>query len=579
MTDFFKKHTLITGTLLLTATGFITRVLGFFYRIFLSRTIGAEGLGLYNMVHPIYGICFGICAGSIQTAISRFVAAGVRQGKRIFFTGLAISLTSSLGLAWAILAFAGPVAHYLLLEDRCAALLPFMAVSVPFSAVHACINGYYYGIQKTRVPALAQIVEQMIRMAAVFLIADILLENGRAVTVELAVAGHLIGEIASCLYTMICFLFFQPGDKASGGQISPARTTNPSTSQSAGIRAGSGTSRNVNVGTSADSDVLRNVNISADTASDTSRNVSPGAGTASAPSHHSLTFLLSVFAETAPPLMALALPLMGNRLILNILASAESIWIPSRLCAWGLTSSEAFSVYGVLTGMAMPFILFPSAITNSMAVLLLPAVSEAQSAGQQARIRQTISRVLRYSLYMGILCIGVFTRFGGELGVSVFHDASAGAFMEILAWLCPFLYLSTTTGSILNDLGRPQTTFFQSAAALLLRIGFVLFGIPRFGILAYLWGMLISEAFLALMHLWSLKRIADFDWNVWEMAVRPAAFLLVSIGVRHFFENGILSATSALRLPAFFGTALQAGVLSLCYGGLLALTHVREATR
>ncbi len=56
MTDFFKKHTLITGTLLLTATGFATRVLGFFYRIFLSRTIGAEGLGIYNMVHPVYGI-------------------------------------------------------------------------------------------------------------------------------------------------------------------------------------------------------------------------------------------------------------------------------------------------------------------------------------------------------------------------------------------------------------------------------------------------------------------------------------------------------------------------------------------
>ena len=538
MTDFFRKHTLITGTLLLTATGLLTRVLGFFYRIFLSRAIGAEGLGLYNMVHPIYGICFGICAGSIQTAISRFVAAGVRQRKRIFFTGLAISLTASLSLAWAILAFADPIAHYLLLEDRCAALLPFMAVSVPFSAVHACINGYYYGIRKTRVPALSQIVEQMIRMAAVFLIADILLENGRAVTVDLAVAGHLIGEIASCLYTMICFLFFQPGEAAPARRIPPARPTNPGMSQSAGIRTDS--------------------------------------GPASVSSRHSLTSLLSAFAETAPPLLALALPLMGNRLILNILASAESIWIPSRLCAWGLSSSEAFSVYGVLTGMAMPFILFPSAITNSMAVLLLPAVSEAQSAGQQARIRRTIARVLRCSLYMGILCIGVFTRFGGELGVSVFHNASAGAFMEILAWLCPFLYLSTTTGSILNGLGRPQTTFLQSAAALLLRVGFVLFGIPRFGILAYLWGMLISEAFLALMHLWSLKRIADFDWNVWEMAVRPAAFLLVSIGVLHFFENGLLAATAALHLPAFFGTALQAGVLSLCYGGLLALTHVRE---
>lgn len=502
MTDFFRKHTLITGTLLLTASGFAVRVLGFFYRIFLSRAIGAEGLGLYNMVHPIYGICFGICAGSIQTAVSRFVAANVRRGKQILFTGLSISLSISFALAWAILAFAEPIAHYILMEDQCAALLPFMAVSVPFSAVHACLSGYYYGVQKTRVPAFSQIVEQMIRMAAVFLIADILLESGRAVTVELAVAGHLIGEIASCLYTMVCFLFFRPRDAAAGPAFSS---------------------------------------------------------------------FLSVFAQTAPPLMALALPLMGSRLILNILASAESIWIPSRLCAYGLSSSEAFSVYGVLTGMAMPFILFPSAITNSMAVLLLPAVAEAQSSGRSDRIGQTVTMSLRYSLYMGILCIGVFTMFGKVLGTSVFHSASAGTFMEILAWLCPFLYLSATTGSILNGLGRTRTTFLQNAAALSVRIAFVLFGIPRFGILAYLWGMLASDILLALMHLRSLSRIAPFKWNVWDMAVKPALSLAVSAGILLFFDNAFAQADVLSCLPPFIGAAARIAFLSLCYGGMLAL--------
>ena len=51
-----KTHPLITGTLLLTAAGLLSRVLGFFYRIFLSRTIGAEGLGIYQMIFPVYGI-------------------------------------------------------------------------------------------------------------------------------------------------------------------------------------------------------------------------------------------------------------------------------------------------------------------------------------------------------------------------------------------------------------------------------------------------------------------------------------------------------------------------------------------
>ncbi|MFQ9702339.1 MAG: hypothetical protein ACLR0U_08570 [Enterocloster clostridioformis] len=50
--------------------------------------------------------------------------------------------------------------------------LPVMAVSVPFAALHAC-TGYYYGMQKARVPAFSQVAEQVIRMGAVFLIASI----------------------------------------------------------------------------------------------------------------------------------------------------------------------------------------------------------------------------------------------------------------------------------------------------------------------------------------------------------------------------------------------------------------------
>lgn len=289
MNDFFKKHTLITGTLLLTATGFAVRVLGFFYRIFLSRTIGAEGLGLYNMVHPVYGICFALCAGSIQTAISRFVAANVQKSRQVFQTGLVISLTISLGLSAFIIFFSVPLAHYLLMEDRCAPLLPYMAVSVPFSAIHACINGYYYGIKKTKVPAAAQVAEQTVRMAAVFLIADILTESGREITVELAVLGHLIGELASCLYTVLCFSM-----SLSGSEDEESRRP------------------------------------------------------------HFFRSLLTSFGEIASPLMTLALPLMGNRLVLNVLSSAEAIWIPNCLERYGLTPSESFSVYGVLTGMAMP---------------------------------------------------------------------------------------------------------------------------------------------------------------------------------------------------------------------------------
>ena len=81
-----QKMAFITGPLLLTSTGLICRVLGFFYRIYMSRAIGAEGLGIYNRVHTLFNICFAVCAGSIQTALSQYVAANRKKGRAVFQT-------------------------------------------------------------------------------------------------------------------------------------------------------------------------------------------------------------------------------------------------------------------------------------------------------------------------------------------------------------------------------------------------------------------------------------------------------------------------------------------------------------
>ena len=508
------KIAFLTGTLLLTSTGFLCRILGFFYRIYMSRTIGAEGLGLYNMVHPIFSICFAICAGSIQTALSQYVASHQEQGNSIFRTGLAIFLPVSLLLAWAISQSSGFLAEHFLMEPRCAPYLPVIALSVPFAALHSCINGYYYGMQNARIPAFSQVAEQMIRMGSVFLIAHIWTETGRPITVSLAVFGHLIGEMASAAYTLFCLGFFPPlyrEKQALNKKITPK------------------------------------------------------------PSHPFLRFKGSY--TFFAPLMTLSLPLMANRLVLNLLATAEAVWIPNRLTAYGLTNSQALSVYGVLTSMALPFILFPSAITNSMAVLLLPTVAEAQADGNEARISSMISMSLRYSCYMGVLCIGIFTIFGNQLGVSVFHDQNAGTYITILSWLCPFMYLATTMGSILNGLGRTSSTFFQNVFAMVIRLAFVLFAIPRYGILGYLWGMLVSELALALMSFLAVKRLVPFCWDTVNMIVKPVLLLLISIGMYLAFSQ---SCFWLKELPLFIMTAVQILFLSFSYMGLLLLFHKKR---
>ena len=203
-----KTHPLITGTILLTSAGLLSRVLGFFYRIFLSRTIDAEGLGIYQMIFPVYGIFFSLCAGSIQTAISRFTAADPDHAKRTLLSGFSLSFAMSLAAAFVIRHFSGPLAEHVLMEPRCAPLLSVMAFAIPCTSVHACICGYYYGKEKVSVPAAAQLFEQTIRIFTVFLLVSVCIEKRIPVTVSLAVFGLVAGEAGSALFVLIFFLLF-----------------------------------------------------------------------------------------------------------------------------------------------------------------------------------------------------------------------------------------------------------------------------------------------------------------------------------------------------------------------------------
>ena len=226
----------------------------------------------------------------------------------------------------------------------------------------------------------------------------------------------------------------------------------------------------------------------------------------------------------------------------------------------------------------LPFIMFPSAITNSMAVLLLPSVAQAQAEGNQKQISAAISMALRYSLYMGILCTGLFCLYGLDLGSSVFQSPSAGAYIRILGWLCPFMYLATTLGSILNGLGKTSSTFLQNVCALCLRLVFVLLGIPVLGMKAYLWGILVSEMFLAFWHMATLRRLTSFTWDAADMLGKPVIVLFLGIWLNQKLWQLFMTFLPAALEPgaafSFFGTAMK--ILTLCgfYGSGLLLCNL-----
>ena len=200
-------------------------------------------------------------------------------------------------------------------------------------------------------------------------------------------------------------------------------------------------------------------------------------------------------------ILEMTCPLAANRVLVNLLQSMEAVMIPGQLRLYGYSATESLSVYGTLTGMALPMVLFPSVLTNSVSVMLLPAIAEAQGKKDRRYIAATVKKTCFGSLLLGFGCTFLFLAFGRWAGTALFGNALAGTFIRTLGWICPFLYLSTTLHSILNGLGRTTATFFLNVLGLGARIGFVLFAIPLAGIKGYLWGLLL------LLRGWNAKKI------------------------------------------------------------------------
>ncbi len=459
-----KRHPLIMGTIILTVTGLISRIIGFFYRIYLSRLFGEEGMGIYQLLSPVLALSFSLTAAGYQTSISKFVAERTAKEQRSSFlpvmVGLSISLPLSLLCTGIVYSLAEFIGVHLLLEERTVSMLRILAFSIPLSAVHSCINGYFYGMKKAGIPAATQLIEQLTRVGCVYIISAQTLARGSTPTISVAVLGLAIGELVSMLVSVIAIYCCYAKDhyvSSSRAYVNPAYFSQSLQACKPALQ-------------------------------------------------RCPDLLLQNCRGIYKSILGMALPLTANRIVLNLLSSVESVSIPSQLKLFGYDTATALSVYGVLTGMAMPLIFFPNALTSSVAVLLLPMISESYALGDMKAVKHYTFRTIKYCLLMGFACMCGFGLLGNWAGRTLFDSALAGYFITTLGFICPFLYLDTTLSSILQGLGMAGHIFVTNVICLLIRLGFIFLFVPRVGITGYLWGLLASQLILSLLYLWCLYR-------------------------------------------------------------------------
>lgn len=204
------RRSLKYNAAMLTVTGFIVKAIGFFYRVFIANSIGTEGLGLYQLVTPIYSLLVLVLSAGISVAVSRFVAE--ETSKRMDHKGMKIaSLSAGVVMIAGIIVCGVLILNLDLLlgftgDSRTRNSLFWILILVPPIASASAYKGYFYGREEMIPNAIGQILEQAAKLITVLLLFNSFKGHGVENMCLLAVIAMLVGECVNVLVVYIAFL-------------------------------------------------------------------------------------------------------------------------------------------------------------------------------------------------------------------------------------------------------------------------------------------------------------------------------------------------------------------------------------
>lgn len=220
------RSSLMYGTLLLTGTGIAGQVLGFLYRIALSRMIGAEVMGLYQLIMPVYSVLLSLTAVGLTVAVStlasRFGALGQRQAmERTLRLCVGVFLVLITALGCGVAALYDPISVYLLGDARTQLGLLLLPACVLLTGVENLHKHLFYGMGNVRPPALVELTEQFIRAGAVLGLLALFLPQNAERTVGLIVVGMILCEVFSAVSLIVLYQRFRRRDTRPPGAAEP----------------------------------------------------------------------------------------------------------------------------------------------------------------------------------------------------------------------------------------------------------------------------------------------------------------------------------------------------------------------
>ncbi len=517
--DKFYKDSLI-----LTLSNMTTGTIAFIFSIILSRELGAEGLGLYGLITPVYGFLLCLTSDGLITAISRRSSLyySRKEFSNLFRTISTVFMFVFLyvsSIAFLVLVCHNIIAVHIVRDARAAGAIIALCPALIFVPMSAILKGYFYGMRQYKTTASIDIFEKLLRVI-VLLSAVSIISPGPAVskTVTIAFLALAIGESVSMTMLFICFRI------RKSKMLHEFRCLSSHT-----IALESSVKRS--------SHLIKN-----------SRSKSK--------SRIQLMF----------DVLVISVPLCVEGILASSISAVSALVLPRRLVSAGFTYGEALAMIGRFGGMALNITTLPYIIISSMLTVLVPELSLRISKKDFWSAEERIIQVLRIAAIVGISTAIICLKLPATLGMLFYGRNDLTDMIRFSAPICLTMFISLPTFGILNALGK-QNIFLKHSlihSLLGLFLTFVLAGIPGLNIYGHGLSIMLTYFTSAILNIREIGKICEIKVTRHDLI----ALLLSSVAawlVSEFVGNLTAPAHPIIR---------TATIVIACFGTMIGLSRL-----
>ena len=512
-----KKNSFIQGAVILAVSGIIVKLIGAVSRIYLSRLLGGEGIGLYQMAYPIYLLCLSISTAGLPVAISIMVSE--RNAIHDFLGGqrilkIALSVLTLTGLLFSVGLYFGSsvlIDHHIVRDPRAYWSLIALAPAVFCATISATMRGYFQGLQNMTPTAVSEVIEQFVRVVTMIGLAIILLPKG----LEFGAAGATFGAAPGAAAAILTLGWFYWHDRkhrkmwymSQDKSIVPDSTWN----------------------------IMKR-------------------------------------------LFILAIPVSCANIMIPIVSNIDLFIVPKRLEVAGFNVEQATTLFGYLTGMATALINMPTIVTSSMSSSLVPGISEASIKKDFDTIRRRARTALRLASVFTLpaaIGLGVIAT---PISTMLYATANAGPCIAVMSIGIFFLGIQQVTTGILQGLGKTAVPFINLIVSGCVKVAFSwnLTAMPQFGVLGAAFATDTDFAVAAALNLLFLYRYMRFNMDYGHLLKVAIASAVMGVAV-YFSFGAIIGAIHSNTLSALL--AICVGVVVYALGILLTKAIKPEDVR